>query len=190
VYAPLNALSIGLGQSGYNLLFLKIDPSENLQVLNEIENEISEKNLELVELNEVLGKHTNFVNHIWSFVMFLPLFSLATATLCLISYLMLSISGQQREFGIMRALGAKPRSIMKIVFAQALFITLVSGAIGISVGLFVTFVFLIPEPFVSQYTLVSVAGWLVFALSLLCLSSLYPAINAVKKSVVGAIYSV
>ena len=190
VYVPLNALSAELGQPGYNLLFLKIDPSERSRVLTEIENEISGKNLELVELNEVLGRHVSFLNHIWSFVMFLPLFSLVTATLCLLSYLMLSIAGQQREFGIMRALGAKPRSIMKIIFTQALLITLISGAIGISVGLFVTFVFLIPEPVVSQYTLVSVAGWLLFALGLLCSSSLYPAMKAVKKSVVGAIYSV
>ena len=190
VYMPLNALSTELGQSSYNLLFLKIDPSKRLQVLAEIENELSGNNLEVVELNEILGKHVNFLNHIWSLVMFLPLFSLATATLCLLSYLMLSIAGQQREFGIMRALGAKPRSIMKIVFTQALLITLVSGAIGISVGLFVTFVFLIPEPVVSQYTLVSVAGWLLLALSLFCLSSLYPAMKAVKKSVVNAIYSV
>jgi len=122
--------------------------------------------------------------------MFLPLFSLATATLCLLSYLMLSIAGQQHEFGIMRALGAKPRSIMKIVFTQALFIALISGAIGISVGLFVTFAFLIPEPVISQNTILSVAGWLFLALSLLCLSSLYPAMKAVKKSVVSAIYSV
>jgi len=190
VYMPLNALSTAVGQPGYNLLFLKINPSERLQVLAEIENELSGKNLELVELNEILGKHVNFLNHLWSFVMFLPLFSLAAATLCLLSYLMLSIAGQQREFGIMRALGAKPRSIMKIIFTQALLITLVSGAIGISVGLLITFVFLIPEPVISQNTLVSVAGWLLFALSLLCLSSLYPAMKAIKKSVVGAIYSV
>jgi putative ABC transport system permease protein len=190
VYAPLNALSTELGQSGYNLLFLKIDRSERLEVLAEIEDEISGKNLGLIELNEVLVKHVNFLNHIWSFVMFLPLFSLATATLCLLSYLMLSIAGQQREFGIMRALGAKPRNIIKIIFTQALLITLVSGAIGISVGLFVTFVLLIPEPVVSQYTLFSVTGWLLLALSLLCLSSLYPAMKAVKKSVVSAIHSV
>lgn len=190
VYIPLNALSTELGQPGYNLLFLKIDPSERSQVLAEIENEISGKNLELVELNEVLGRHVSFLNYIWSFVMFLPLFSLVTATLCLLSYLMLSIAGQQREFGIMRALGAKPRSIMKIILTQALLVTLISGAIGISVGLFVTFVFLIPEPVVSQYTLVSVSGWLLLALGLLCSSSLYPAMKAVKKSVVSAIYSV
>jgi putative ABC transport system permease protein len=103
---------------------------------------------------------------------------------------MLSIAGQQREFGIMRALGAKPRNVMKIIFTQALLITLISGAIGISVGLFVTFVFLIPEPVISQNTLVYIAGWLLLTLGLLCLSSLYPATKAVKKSVVNAIYSV
>jgi len=189
VYVPLNTLSTALGQPGYNLIFLKIDPSES-QVLDKIKSEISGTNLEVVELNEILSKHVNFLNHIWSFVMFLPLFSLVTATLCLLSYLMLSIAGQQREFGIMRALGAKPRSVVKIIFMQALLITLVSGAIGISVGLFVTFAFLIPEPVISNYTLVSVAGWLLLTLALLCLSSLYPARKAVKKSVVGAIYSV
>jgi len=190
VYMPLNALFAELGESGYNLLFLKIDPFERSRVLAEIEKEISGKNLELVELNEVLERHVSFLDHVWSFVMFLPLFSLVTATLCLLSYLMLSIAGQLREFGIMRALGAKPRSIMKIIFAQALLITLTSGAIGVSLGLFVTFVFLIPEPVVSQYTVVSVAGWLIFALGLLCSSSLYPALKAAKKSVVDAIYSV
>jgi len=189
VYVPLNALSAKLGQTGYNLIFLKIEPSERSQILAEIKNELLGTDLEVVELNEVLGKHVNFLNHIWSFVMFLPLFSLATATLCLLSYLMLSITGQQHEFGIMRALGAKPRSVMKIVFTQALLVTLISGAIGVSVGLFVTFAFLIPESVISQSTILSVAGWLLLALSLLCLSSLYPAMKAVKKSVVDAIYS-
>ncbi len=79
---------------------------------------------------------------------------------------------------------------MKIVLMQALLITSISGAIGISVGLFVTFVFLIPEPIISQFALVSVGGWLISVLGILCLSSLYPAMKAVKKSVVDAIYSV
>jgi putative ABC transport system permease protein len=103
---------------------------------------------------------------------------------------MLSISGQQHEFGIMRALGAKPRSIMKIVFSQALIIISVSGAIGISAGLLITFGFLIPDPVISQSTLISVSAWLLVILGLLCVSSLYPAMKAVKKTVVEAISAV
>ncbi len=133
-----------------------------------------------MELSQILDKHVTFLNNIWSRVMFLPLFSLATATISLLSYLMLSISGQQHEFGIMRALGAKPRSIMKIVFSQALII-IINGAIGISVGLLITFGFLIPDPVISQSTLISVSTWLLVILELLCASSMYPALKAVKK---------
>jgi ABC-type antimicrobial peptide transport system permease subunit len=190
VYMPLETLYKDIGQSGYNLLFLQIDASEKSQVLAQIENEVSGENLNVVELDTVLDKYVNFLNNIWSLVMFLPLFSLATATISLLSYLMLSISGQQHEFGIMRALGAKPRSIMKIVFSQALIIILVSGAIGISVGLFITFEFLIPDPVISQSTLISVSAWLLVILGFLCASSLYPALKAVKKTVVDAISSV
>jgi ABC-type antimicrobial peptide transport system permease subunit len=187
VYMPLESLYEDLGQQGYNLLFLKVDPAEKSRVLGEIETEISGENLRVVELNQILDKHVNFLDNIWSLVMFLPLFSIATAAISLLSYLMLSISGQQHEFGIMRALGAKPKSIMKIVFSQALLIILVSAAIGISLGLFITFSFLIPEPVFSQSTLISIAGWLLLILGILCASSLYPAMKAVKKTVVDAI---
>jgi len=190
VYMPLETLYKDLDQHGYNLLFLQIDASENPQVLAQIENEVSKENLNVVELDQILDKHVNFLNNIWFLVMFLPFFSLATATISLLSYLMLSISGQQHEFGIIRALGAKPRTIMKIVFSQALIIILVSGAIGISVGLLITFGFLIPDPVISQSTLISVSAWLLVILGLLCASSLYPALKAVKKTVVDAISAV
>jgi putative ABC transport system permease protein len=190
VYMPLDELSTELGQDGYNLLFLKIDPTEKSQAISKIENEISGEKWNIVELGQILDKHVTFLNNIWSRVMFLPFFSLATAAISLLSYLMLSISGQQHEFGIIRALGAKPKSIMKIVFSQALIIILVSGAIGISVGLFITFVFLIPDPVISQYTLISVSLLLIVILGLLCASSLYPALKAVKKTVVEAISAV
>jgi ABC-type antimicrobial peptide transport system permease subunit len=190
VYMPLETLHKDIGYSGYNLLLFQIDPKENPQVLTQIENEATRKNLNVAELDSILNKHVNFLNNIWSLVMFLPLFSLATVTISLLSYLMLSISGQQHEFGIMRALGAKPRSIIKIVFSQALLIILVSGAIGISAGLLITFGFLIPDPVLSQSILISVSVWLIMILGLLCSSSLYPALKAVKKTVVEAISAI
>lgn len=122
--------------------------------------------------------------------MFLPLFSLATAAIFLLSYLMLSISEQQHEFGIMRALGAKPKTIMKIVLSQVFLIILVSGAIGISSGLLITFEFLIPNPVISQSTLVSVSAWLLVIIWLLCMSSVYPTLKAVKKTIIESLSTV
>jgi len=188
VYVPLEALSTLVdGQPKCNLVFLKIDPSKRLQVLAEINEKVSGTMLEPVELNEILGNHLDFLGYVWSFAMFLPLFSLATATLCLLSYMMLSVTGQQREFGIMRAMGAKPKAVVKIVFTEALMVTSISGAIGTFVGLFFTFVFLIPEPIISHFTIVPVVGFLVLALGLLCLSSLYPAAKVLKKSIVDVL---
>lgn len=184
VYVPLNVLSTLIdGTHNYNLVFLKVDPSRRLEVLAEIE----KMGLAPVELNEVLGRHLAYLGYVWSFVMFLPLFSFVTAILCLLSYLMLSVAGQQREFGMMRALGAKPKMVMKIVFMEALIVTLISGAVGIFVGLFFTFVFLIPDPVISQFTLLSVIGLLILALGLLCLFSLYPAVRVAKKSVASVL---
>ncbi len=188
VYMPIESLYKDIGQEGYNLLFLEIDPSEKIRIRTQIEIEILGENLSMVELNPILDRHVNFLNNIWSLVMFLPLFSVATAAISLFSYLMLSISGQQHEFGIMRALGARPRSIIKIIFFEALLIILVSAAIGISVGLFITFAFLIPEPIISQSALISIGGLLFLILSILCASSLYPAVKAAKKIIVDATF--
>jgi ABC-type antimicrobial peptide transport system permease subunit len=187
VYMPLESLYNDIGQQGYNLLFLEIDSSQKTRILAQIETEISGENLKIVELNPILDKHVGFLNNIWSLVILLPLFSIATAAISLLSYLMLSISSQQHEFGVMRALGAKPRSIIKIVFSQALLIILVSAAIGISVGLFVTFVFLISEPIISQSALISIGGLLLLILGILCTSSLYPAMKAAKQTVLDTI---
>ena len=187
VYMPLETLHQATGQSGYNLLLLQVDPSQNLQVHSQIENEASEEGLRAVELDPVLDKHVTFLSSIWSLVMLLPLLSLATAAIALLSYLMLSISGQQHEFGIMRALGAKPKTITKIVFSQALLIILVSGAIGISAGLIISFEFLLHDPILSQSALISVSAGLITVLGLLCVSSIYPALKAAKKTVIETI---
>jgi ABC-type antimicrobial peptide transport system permease subunit len=122
--------------------------------------------------------------------MFLPFFSLATAAISLLSYIMLSISEQQHDFGIMRALGAKPKTIIKIVLSKAFLIILVSGATRISSGLLITFEFLIPNTVISQSMLISVSAWLLVILWLLCMSSVYPTLKAVKKTVIESLSTV
>ena len=99
-------------------------------------------------------------------------------------------AGKTTLLNLIGALGAKPKSIMKIVFSQALLIIIVSGATGISSGLFITLEFLIPDPVISQYTLIVVPTLLLVTLLILCISSLYPALKAAKKTVIEAISAV
>ena len=83
----------------------------------------------------------------------------------------------------MRAVGAKPRAVLMIILAQALIVTLISGAVGILAGSLITFLLLIPEPVISYSTLVSIVGGLLTVLGFLSISSLYPAIRAVRKPI-------
>ena len=183
VYVTLETLSKAVESPKFNLLFVKIDPTRRSQVLDEVNREISGTELAILDLNESLEKHLDFLGYVWSLVIFLPLSSLVTATLCLLGYRVLSIASQKRDFSIMRALGAKPLTIVKLMVAESFLILLISGAIGIFTGFFVSFVFLIPEPVITNDVLFSIAGWLLLALGLICLSSLYPAIKTIKEPI-------
>jgi len=183
VYVTLETLSKAVELPKYNLLFIKIDPNRRSQILDEITREISGTELAILDLNKILERHLDFLSYIWSLVIFLPLSSLVTATLCLLGYRVLSIASQKRDLSIMRALGAKPLTIVKLMFAESFLILLVSGAIGIFTGFFMSFVFLIPEPVVTNNALISIFGWLLLALGLICLSSLYLAIKTIKEPI-------
>jgi len=185
VYIPIKTMPELISRSGRNLIFLKIDPSKRVQIVSEIEDTMD---LDALELNAILDEHMVFLDKIWSLIMFLPLLSLATAALCLAAYMMLLIAGQKRDFGIMRALGAKPKRVIKIASIEILIVLAISASIGILGGLLMALELLIPEPVFSLNTFLSIAGWLASALVFLGLASLYPALKIVKEPILKTIY--
>jgi ABC-type antimicrobial peptide transport system permease subunit len=139
--------------------------------------------LMVFELNEPLEKDVGFLGAIWSVVMFLPLFSLVAATLCLIAYLVLAIDEQHQEFAVLRAMGAKPKTVVTILGVQSLIVLLSSFAVGISLGVIITLMILIPQPVVTSFTILEIAAWLLTALAGMFLLSLYPAVKFAKKPI-------
>jgi len=188
VYLPIQTLHKDTGQHEYNLVFIQTDPN-NPEVFKQITDIASEANLSIVKLDDILNKHTQYLRNIWSLVMFLPLFTLVTALIALFSYLNLAISGQQHEFGIMKTLGAKRKTITKIIFYQATVIVLVTGLIGIFAGTFITFNFFLPNPTILPSTVRAFFILLVSILTLLCLSSVYPSVKEANKKVLDSISS-
>ena len=167
-----------------NIVMVKTNPLANrTYILSQIREEIRGINpeFEVFDLNEILDKNLSFLGYIWSTIMFLPLSSLFAASLCLIAYVMLTITEQRQEFGVLRALGAKPKTIVKIVSGQSLVVLLSSFAAGIAFGIIITLLILLPEPFVTSYTVIEIAGWLLTALAATFTISLYPAIKFAKK---------
>jgi ABC-type antimicrobial peptide transport system permease subunit len=123
------------------------------------------------------------MSYIWSAIMFLPLFSLFPACLCLIAYVVLAINEQRQELGVLRALGARPVTIVKIVAGQSLVVLLSSYAIGIAFGIIVTLLILIPDPIITVQTILQIAAWLLTALTATFVVSLYPAVKFSKKRI-------
>ena len=185
-YVPLKTLQNITGISGPNIVMVKIDASVNrADVLNHMQMEIENINseFEVFELNEILDKNLSFLGYIWSTIMFLPLFSLVAASLCLIGYVMLTITEQRQEFGVLRAVGAKPRTVVKIVSGQSFIVLLSSYAAGIAIGIILTLLILVPEPLVTSYTVIEIAGWLLIALAATFIFSLYPAVKFAEKPI-------
>jgi ABC-type antimicrobial peptide transport system permease subunit len=185
-YVPIKNLQNITGVSKPNIVMVRTDPSANrTAVLNYVRIEIGKLNseFEVLDLNEVLDKNLSFVGYIWSMIMFLPLISLFAASLCLIAYITLTITEQRQEFGVLRALGANPKTIVKIVSGQSLVVLLSSCAAGIAFGIIITLLILIPEPLITSFTVAEISGWLLTALAATFIFSLYPAIKFAKKPI-------
>jgi ABC-type antimicrobial peptide transport system permease subunit len=187
-YVPRNSLPLSMREFGFNLLFLKINPENRSQALSELDSALSGVPFEFLELNIVLDENVGFLGNAWSLVMLLPLTSLLTAIFCLFTYLTLAITFQQREFGIMRAIGIKLKSLVKIVVLQVLMILLASAASGVSLGILIISLFLIPEPVISFKTVSYYSGLLIFITVFFALFSLYFAFKMIRKPIQEALY--
>ena len=185
-YVPLKELLNITGVAGPNIVFVKLDSSvDRTATLAQIRDRVNSVNsgLTVFELDEVVEKNLDFLGSTWSTVMLLPLFTLASATLCLIAYMMLAVDGQRQEFGILRAMGAKPKTILTVLAIQSMIVLLSSCAAGISLGIIITLLILVPQPVVTSFTVLEVAAWLFAALTGMFLLSLYPAVKLVKTSI-------
>jgi ABC-type antimicrobial peptide transport system permease subunit len=186
VYVPLETLQNIVHVSATNVITIQINRSANrTDVLNQLRTIVNGVNpkFEVSELNDVLDSSLSFLGYIWSAVTFLPVFSLIAASLCLVGYVILTINEQQQEFGILRALGAKPVTVMKIVSLQSLVALLSSYTTGVAIGVMITLMVLVPEPLVTSFTIAEISGWLLAALAAMFLLSLYPALRFARKPI-------
>jgi ABC-type antimicrobial peptide transport system permease subunit len=186
-YVPLKTLENITNISRPNVVLVEINSiDDRKKILNELENiTAADPNLEIFEVSEISDKLLGFLDSIWSQIMLLPIVSLSAVTLCLISYLMLTVNEQRQEFGILRAVGAKPRTVVKIVIVQSLLISLSSWAAGLALGIMTTLLILVPEPFVTVNTVMEIVAWLLVALTAVFISSLFPAASFVRKPIVN-----
>lgn len=185
-YVPLDKLENATGISSPNLLLVKLNNSTGRNAaINEVKSVIQavDPNLGVFDLSGVVKQNTAFLASNWQTIMLLPLFTLASAALCLVGYMMLAVDEQHQEFAILRAVGAKPRIIINISAIQSAIVLISSFAVGISLGVITTLLILMSNPLVTSTTILTIAVWLASALIAMFVLSLYPAFRFAKTSI-------
>ncbi len=183
-YVPLKYLEAITNINAPNILLVEISSPNQPATLNQIQSALKTINPDLVavELNPLIKQNVDFLESIWEVIMFLPIFALAAGAFCLVSYLMLTIEEQRQEFGILRAVGAKPKTVMTVLAFQSLTLLLGSFAVGTSLGIIVCTIILVANPVVSGITVLVISAWLLAALFGIFLVSIYPAAKFAKQT--------
>ena len=185
-YVPIEKLENATGIFSPNLLLVKLNTSTNRNgAIAEVRSlvQTSDPDLEVFDLSGVVEQNTVFLSSSWQTIMLLPLFTLASAALCLVGYMMLAVDEQHQEFAILRAVGAKPKIIIVISAIQSAIVLISSFAAGISLGIIITLLILMTNPLVTIATILEIAAWLLAVLLGMFLFSLYPAFRLAKTSI-------
>jgi ABC-type antimicrobial peptide transport system permease subunit len=185
-YVPLKELQNVTGISTVNVVLVRLDASvDRAATLAQLKAMVQNVNPEFTvfDLDEVQQKNVAFLGSLWSEIMLLPLFTLGSAALCLVGYMMLSVDEQRHEFGVLRAIGTKPNTAVTIAAVQSSLVLLSSLAVGLSFGIITTLLILVPYPIVTVLMVVKISTWLFAALAIMFLLSLIPAVRLAKTSI-------
>ena len=185
-YVPLQTLENATGTLSPNIVLVTLKSSSDesatiAQIRSVVQS--SDPNLNVYPLSSTIQQDTAFLNANWQSIMIMPLFALAAAALCMVSYMMLATDEQRQEFAVLRAVGAKPRFIVAVLAVQSLILLLSSFGVGVSIGTITTLIILLPQPIFSSFTILEIAGWLSIALAGILVFSLYPAFKLARASI-------
>jgi len=185
-YVPIERLENTAEVSNPNLILVTLNNQRDRSgAISQIKTSIqaADPDLNVFPIDSIVDKNNNFLASSWQTIMLLPLFTLASAALCLVGYMMLAVDEQHQEFAILRAVGAKPKIIIFILAIQSLIVLFSSFAVGISLGTFVTLIILMKHPLVTSVTILDISGWLLAVLAGMFFFSLYPAFRLAKVSI-------
>ncbi|MHA2269871.1 MAG: FtsX-like permease family protein [Promethearchaeota archaeon] len=120
-----------------NLLVLKLAPGSYEEISSDLNN-ISVTlgdNFTHLRLDSAFEKNINFISNLSLYPMFLIIVIAVLAVLSLYNYQKGGIIEKARDFLIMRAIGAKNKSLKRILFFESLFVIVPSLLISLSIGM-------------------------------------------------------
>jgi len=185
-YVPIQTLENATGTISPNLLLVTLknsaDQSAAIAQITTLLQRV-DPDLSVFPLSSVVEKDTGFLASNWQTIMIMPFFTLASAALCMVIYMMLAADEQRQEFAVLRSIGAKPKFVLSVLAIQSAVLLLSSFGIGLPLGTMITYLILMPQPIVTAFMILEIAGLLFAALAGILLLSLYPAFRLSRASI-------
>ncbi len=182
-YVPLDKLVNATGVNESNMLLVMLNGSvDRNAAIEDIRSEVKsvDSDLKVFDLSQPVSANEAFLGSTWQTIMFIPTFSLASATICMVSYMMLSVNEHRQEFGVLRAVGARPKIIRSVSAIESLLVIASSFGLGSSFGIIITLMILMANPIITVATVGYIAVWIGAVLIAMFILSLIPAYKLSK----------
>ena len=143
VYMPLNTLQKLIQIKNVNLILLKV---KNKNVFKNIEKIAEEFNLSVKILSDIIISCLDAFSKVWTYFEVPVILIIVSSLISMVTYISLTLTDSKMDFWIMRALGVKWRKILSIAIGEYLILLNKAMIIGVYLGFFISFFFLIPNP--------------------------------------------
>lgn len=162
------------------------DPEKADQIANTIPEKIG--GVKVITQKAMLEKMTEMLSTIQIFISSLGLIALLAGSFGVINTMLMSVYERTREIGILKAIGSRNSTIMKMFLTEAVLIGLISSILGCVLGVAIAYAFPLTDdmmvPMVTP-TIIAIAMMLGLAVSIA--AGIYPAWRASKMNIVEAL---
>ncbi len=190
IYTPLTTLQVIYGTQDINRIEITPIDGMNIEKIGVLANTMTaamrakhqvapndQRGIRLRNGAEQMSSTNSFLFVITIIVLFIGFGSLVAGVVSIANIMVFTVKERTKEIGIRKALGATPRNIVGLILQEAMFITIISGYIGIAMATFLVNNiendlkdYFIKEPRVEYYILVLatiilfiaglIAGWI------------------------------
>jgi len=168
-----------------NLLLLKVQSSEYSAVIGDIELIIQGnlgEDFSFVNLNQVFENNYSYLEILTLYPSLLIIMMAIISVFSLYNYQKGNILEKAKDFLIMRAVGAKYKSIKKILFLEAFYMIIPSLFLSMGIGMLINSLILFDKVHLPNISLpLIITGLLLIAFLFFNYISLYPILSKIKK---------
>jgi putative ABC transport system permease protein len=124
----------GIG-GAYQIILVKVDDSKNAaNVANAIQSKFPPYSITVFVPSSLVNQVNNILNLITIFLLSVASISLIVAGVGIMNIMTVSVMERTREIGIMKAIGARSRTVLSMFLTETVLIGVIGGLIGILMG--------------------------------------------------------